>query len=161
MPFTPLHMGPGIAVKAVAQRSFSLMVFGWSQIIIDIQPLIAMLTNKGALHGFTHTYLGATFIALFCAVSGKYFGELGLRIIKEQKYLPINWRVAFVSAFIGTYSHVFLDSIMHSDIQPFWPFNLTNNLYGIISVKALHIFCVTTAIIGGVAFYLIEHYHKK
>ncbi len=28
MPFTPLHMGPGIVVKAVMRRYFSLMVFG-------------------------------------------------------------------------------------------------------------------------------------
>ena len=40
MPFTPLHMGPGIAVKAVLQGSFSLMVFGWAQIVMDIQPLV-------------------------------------------------------------------------------------------------------------------------
>jgi hypothetical protein len=39
MPFTPLHMGPGIAIKAIARRRFSLMVFGWSQILMDLQPL--------------------------------------------------------------------------------------------------------------------------
>jgi hypothetical protein len=39
MPFTPLHMGPGLAVKAVMQRKFSLLVFGWSQVVIDLQPL--------------------------------------------------------------------------------------------------------------------------
>ena len=58
MPFTPLHMGPGIAVKAVMQRQFSLMVFGWSQIVIDLQPLFAMITGKGELHGFSRTYIG-------------------------------------------------------------------------------------------------------
>ncbi len=40
MPFTPVHMGPGILIKALLQSSFSLMVFGWTQIIMDIQPLI-------------------------------------------------------------------------------------------------------------------------
>lgn len=57
MPFTPFHMGPGILLKALLQGSFSLMVFGWSQIVMDLQPLIAMLTGMGKLHGFTHTYL--------------------------------------------------------------------------------------------------------
>jgi hypothetical protein len=40
MPFTPYHMGPGILIKALLQGSFSLMVFGWAQIVMDIQPLI-------------------------------------------------------------------------------------------------------------------------
>jgi len=58
MPFTPFHMGPGILFKALLQGSFSLMVFGWAQIIMDIQPLIVLITGKGHLHGFTHTYIG-------------------------------------------------------------------------------------------------------
>ena len=154
-------MGPAIAIKAVTQRYFSLMVFGWSQIVIDLQPLVVMLTNKGHLHGFSHTYIGATLIAVFCALTGKPLGELGLRIIKEPKYLPISWSIAFISAFIGTYSHIALDSIMHSDIQPFWPFSLTNGLLGIISIDALHIFCVAFAIVGGVLFYMVERIGKK
>jgi len=48
-------MGAGIVVKAVMRNSFSLVVFGGSQIVIDIQPLVVMLTNKGELHGFSHT----------------------------------------------------------------------------------------------------------
>jgi hypothetical protein len=82
MPFTPVHMGPGIAVKAVMQGSFSLMVFGWTQIVMDIQPLVVMLT--GHLHGFTHTYLGATLIAVFSALTGKYLSELGLALLRIQ-----------------------------------------------------------------------------
>ncbi len=50
MPFTPFHMGPAIFIKALLQGSFSLMVFGWSQIIMDIQPLVVLLTQEGRLH---------------------------------------------------------------------------------------------------------------
>ncbi len=39
VPFTPIHMGPGMLVKPVLQERFSLMMFGWSQIMMDIQPL--------------------------------------------------------------------------------------------------------------------------
>ena len=42
MPFTPLHMGPGILIKSLLQGCFSLMVFGWTQIVMDIQPLLVM-----------------------------------------------------------------------------------------------------------------------
>jgi hypothetical protein len=38
MPFTPFHMGPGLLMKVGLQGSFSLMVFGWTQVLIDLQP---------------------------------------------------------------------------------------------------------------------------
>ena len=156
MPFTPIHMGPGFAIKSLLQKKFSLMVFGWSQIVIDIQPLFVILSGSGNIHGFSHTYLGATFIALFCALSGKYLGELGLIIIRRKEYLPINWNVAFISAFIGTYSNVLLDSVMHSDVIPFNPFWKSNILFSIVSVNTLHIFCFASGLIGIVIYYLIE-----
>ena len=79
MPFTPIHMGPGIFVKAILQGSFSLMIFGWTQIVMDIQPLIVMITGEGHLHGFTHTYVGAVLIAIIavgvlCATVDKNCG---------------------------------------------------------------------------------------
>jgi membrane-bound metal-dependent hydrolase YbcI (DUF457 family) len=161
MPFTPIHMGPGFAIKSILKKNFSLMVFGWSQIVIDIQPLIVILSDRGAIHGFTHTYLGATLIAFFCALSGKYLGELGLKIMRKKEYLPINWNVAFISAFIGTYSHVFLDSIMHYDVIPFNPFWKSNILFSIVSVNMLYIFCLASGLIGIVIYYLIEKSHTE
>lgn len=156
MPFTPLHMGPGIAIKAAMQRRFSLMVFGWSQLLTDIQPLLVMLTGKGELHGFSHTYIGATFIALLSAVSGKYLGEVGLKIIRERCYLPIRWHTAFISAFVGTYSHIVLDSIMHRDIKPFYPLNQDNALLGILSIDDLHMLCIGSGLIGAAIFFVLD-----
>ena len=89
MPFTPIHMSPGILVKAILQSSFSLMVFGWTQIAMDIQPLVVMITGKGHLHGFTHTYIGAILIALITALTGKYLSELGFKILDMAKGQPI------------------------------------------------------------------------
>jgi membrane-bound metal-dependent hydrolase YbcI (DUF457 family) len=132
------------------------MVFGWSQIAIDIHPLFVILSGSGTIHGFSHTYLGATFIALFCALSGKYLGELGLRIIRKKEYLPINWNVAFISAFIGTYTHVLLDSVMHYDVIPFNPFWKSNILFSIVSANTLNIFCLVIGLLGIVIYYLIE-----
>lgn len=70
MPFTPIHMGPGILIKAILQGSFSLMVFGWTQIVMDIQPLVVMISGEEHLHGFTHTYVGAVLIAIISPLSG-------------------------------------------------------------------------------------------
>jgi len=157
MPFTPIHMGPGIFIKAIMRGSFSLMVFGWTQIIMDIQPLVVMITGEGDLHGFTHTYVGAVLIAIFSAMTGKHMSELGLRIlgIAREKPITILWWVAFISAFIGSFSHVLLDSIMHADVEPFYPVTMTNSMHGWLSVSALHKFCLYSGMAGAVIFYAV------
>lgn len=148
-------MGPGILVKGVLQGSFSLMVFGWAQIVMDIQPLIVLLTGEGHLHGFTHTYIGATLIALISALSGKYLSELGLLLLglSEEKPINITWPVCFISAFIGSYSHVLLDSIMHADVEPFYPLTLINQFHGILSISTLHKACIYSGLVGAAIYY--------
>ncbi len=164
MPFTPFHMGPGIVFKALLQGSFSLLVFGWAQIVMDIQPLIVLLTGEGQLHGFSHTYFGATLLAVFSALSGKYLSEMGLQIIglsKKAEPIVITWVVAFVSAFIGTYSHVILDSIMHTDMQPYFPVSLENHLLGLITVSHLYLTCIYSALTGALLYFSLRYFKKK
>jgi len=164
MPFTPLHMGPGIAIKALLQGSFSLMIFGWAQIIMDIQPLIVMLTGEGHLHGFSHTYLGASLLAVVTALSGKRLSEYGLVVIgisQQSSPIKITWRIAVISAFIGTCTHVMLDSIMHSDVQAFYPFWLTNDLHGVISIEALHKLCLYSGFAGAAVYYAVQYVSKR
>lgn len=158
MPFTPIHMGPGIFLKGVLQGSFSLMVFGWTQIVMDIQPLIVLLTGEGHLHGFSHTFIGATLLAIFSAISGKYLSQIGLWILRIEKsiYNQIQWWVVILSAFIGSYSHVLLDSIMHSDVQPFYPLTLSNPLLELISISTLHTFCLYTGLLGAAIYYFLQ-----
>ena len=163
MPFTPFHMGPGMLIKSLLHGSFSLMIFGWSQILMDLQPLFAMITNEDKLHGFSHTFLGASFIAIIAVLTGKHLSEFGLRITgysNRNKPIKIIWFVAFFSAFIGTYSHVVLDAIMHSDVDPYYPFNMTNNFLSILPVQLLHEFCIYSGVIGGGIFYFIQYLWK-
>jgi len=163
MPFTPFHMGIGIFTKAILQSSFSLMVFGWAQIVMDLQPLLVMITGYGHLHGFSHTYLGASLIAILSAFSGKYLSEFGLRLLgisKRETPIKIAWWVVFLSAFIGTFSHVFLDSIMHADVQPYYPVSLYNDLWGIISVSMLHKICIYSGLLGTAIYYIVLYQQK-
>jgi len=150
MPFTPYHMGPGMLVKAALRGGFSLMIFGWTQVVTDLEPLVAMVRGTGDLHGYSHTYLGAVFIALFCAGTGKYAVELVLRVIDGPliKTAAVPWWVAMLSAFIGSFSHVALDSIMHADVTPFAPFSMASPIHGLISRDEIHEFCVCTGVVG-------------
>ena len=162
MPFTPFHMGPGIAVKALLQGSFSLMVFGWSQIVMDIQPLFAMLTGEGQLHGFSHSFAGATLLAVFAALTGKYLSEIGLFILglDPRREVSIAWWICFLSAFVGTFSHVLLDGIMHGDVEPFYPAT-DNPFFGLVSMRSLHVFCLYSGLVGGMVYFLVPWIRKR
>ncbi|PPD42165.1 MAG: hypothetical protein CTY16_14855 [Methylobacter sp.] len=170
MPFTPLHMGPGAAIKAVLGQYFSLMVFGVAQIAMDIEPLVRIIRGDSLIHGFTHTYIGATLIGIATFVVGWPFCQGTLRFwnfITKPKFLrwlhassPISKFAAFSGAFVGTFSHVFLDSIMHVDIHPWIPLNEGNSMLHFISVGWLHLFCVGLGVAGFMALFVIFVWNK-
>ena len=62
----------------------------------------------------------------------------------------INPIAALSAAFIGSYLHVPLDSIMHSDVRPFAPFADDNILLNSITVLELHLYCVIAGIVGAI-----------
>jgi membrane-bound metal-dependent hydrolase YbcI (DUF457 family) len=159
MPFTPLHLGPGIAFKAVAGRYFSLTVFGCAQVLMDIEPLVRMMRGDAIIHGFSHTYLGALLLASIALSAGKPLSEYLLRAWNQANRAgilrhcaveaKISWLCAGTGAFIGTLSHVLLDSLMHVDMSPFAPFALGNAMLYFISVNSLHLSCLASGTVGG------------
>jgi hypothetical protein len=170
MPFTPLHVGPGLLVKSVLNTSFSLMIFGWAQILMDIQPLVVLITGEGHLLGFSHTFIGASLIALGSAVTGKYGIEwavhaplLGFSDDNRAMFdwnRKLRWGIVLFSAFVGTFSHVYLDAIMHSDVQPFFPVDVSNPILGVISVSALQKLCMYTGVVG-MCLYVIVRFFRR
>ncbi|MGH1461127.1 MAG: metal-dependent hydrolase [Neptuniibacter sp.] len=130
---------------------------------MDIQPLFVLITGEGHLHGFSHTYIGASLLAILAALSGKYLSQLGLKLLKisAPRAANIPWWVVFTSAFIGSYSHVFLDSIMHYDVQPFFPIYLSNSFLGMVSVSTLHKICLYSGLIGAAIYYYLNWRNKN
>ena len=148
MPLTPYHIGPGILIKSLLRTSFSLAIFGWTQILMDLQPLFSILTGIGDLHGISHTYLGAIVIGIISAISGKFFINLASNYDNEIKKIKSTSKITYISAFIGSFSHIVLDSIMHLDMEPFYPFSQENNILHFITINQLHDICIYTGIIG-------------
>jgi len=158
MPFTPFHFGTGLAIKAVLPRHFSFTVFAFTNIAIDIEPLYLILNGRWPLHGFFHTYVGATLIALVSIFIGRFIcswvlqawnGYLKSIHINILHYDPqLAYRPVIMGAFIGAYSHIFLDSIMHSDIRPFFPFTNANPLLSVLSLYELHLICFFAGVLG-------------
>jgi hypothetical protein len=160
MPFTPFHLGPGALFKAALGRHFSFLVFGFVQVLIDLEALIKLFRREAELHGFPHTYLGAGLIAVLGAVIGKPLGQLCLNAWRTNPSTPflnwlrgpprLSWLAAWCGAILGASSHVLFDSIMHHDVQPFAPLMPGNGMYRLISVPALHQTCIGLGLIGGV-----------
>jgi len=158
MPFTPFHMGPALVFKAGAPRAFSLVVFGGSQVLIDLEPLIRLLRGDGVLHGFSHTIGGATLVGVGAAVLMR---PVVNRVFPEFLADPqpafitwirgpgtISWAAALGSALIGTYSHLVFDGLMHADMHPFSPFSDANPLLGLVSVGDVYLGCTIAGAVG-------------
>jgi len=168
MPFAPFHVGPGAAVKGVMPRHFSFTVFCFVQIVTDFETAYYIIRDEYPLHRWLHTYLGASIVAGVCVPVGRPLCQLALRVWNRwrnapfKRYFPSTTHIsvtsAIMGAFIGIYSHVFLDSIMHADVEPFNPFGTQNPLYRIISLVTLHALCIVLGVLGIV--YVSAHSQK-
>jgi hypothetical protein len=150
MPFTPFHLGPGALFKGAGATRFSFMVFGGSQVLMDIEPLIRIAQRAEVLHGVTHTVAGALAIGLAAGATGKPISEAVLKWLGLLR-VPITWTVSFMTGLIGTYSHILLDGIMHADMNPLWPFADGNPLLGLLDVGLLHVVCAICGVVGSIA----------
>ena len=153
MPFTPFHLGVGAICKAGLGDRFSFMVFGGAQVLMDIEPGVKLLTGSVPLHGPTHTAIGAFGIAVLATVTGKPLSEFTLRLCRVADY-PISWSASAIAAFLGTFSHIVLDAVMHADMVPWYPFWERNNLLDLMGMESLHLLCLGLGILGGIGVWI-------
>ena len=66
----------------------------------------------------------------------------------QIRHHPLTWVAAFAGAWVGTFSHVALDALMHGDMRPWWPLAGGNPLLGAIDVGRLHVACAVLGIVG-------------
>lgn len=151
MPVTPFHFGPGLALHAAAPRHISFVAFCAANILTDVEPLFFMLTDQTPLHRFFHTLPG---VSLVIGVTVLLLRGLQ-KTLASWQYCPnvAGWkdeslRQMVLGAFLGGYSHILLDSLMHWDMAPFAPVSGGNPLLGQIGVEALHWACVGAAVLG-------------
>ncbi|HAW27418.1 MAG TPA: hypothetical protein DCY03_04755 [Planctomycetaceae bacterium] len=148
MPLTPFHFSPGLLTKVFGPRSFWLTSFMAANVLIDVEVLYYLSRDEPPLHRYLHTYIGGSLVGL---LSGLLMWAVILIIVRlmpagsrwkariEQTQNIRLLNQSLLAGLIGGVSHVFLDSLMHNDMHPFWPFVTGNSLTGMISVPALHI----------------------
>lgn len=150
MPFTPFHFGPGAALHALAPRHVSFLGFCGANVLVDVEPLYYMLTGQYPIHRLLHTYAGVSLV-----IGGTVLVFLLLRRIGRRFGLPnpFGWQrlpvhAVLLGAALGGFTHVALDSVMHSDIQPLAPFSTANALYLSLDTDDLHWWCVAAGVAG-------------
>lgn len=164
-------MGVGMAAKAVAQKHFSIVVFGLTQIAFDLEVLWYIVQWEPPLHRFWHTYLGATIIAVVLTVVGKPVSQwikgIWNRVATKCHDVDLSvtvqttWIGAFTGAVFGAYSHIFLDSLFHPDIEPLQPWSASNRLYGVIDPHMVDVGCILLGIVGLAWFIWRERKQKR
>ena len=158
MPFTPFHFGPGATVKGLSPRYFSFSVFCFAQVIMDLEVPFLMARNADRWHGWSHTLVGATVMGMVSLAIGWPVCRRLLRWWSAQPDVPLKEYYnpipeilavpAITGAFVGTFSHLFIDAIMHSDVRPLWPFSDSNGLFGLIGAGTMHGICFVLGVIG-------------
>jgi membrane-bound metal-dependent hydrolase YbcI (DUF457 family) len=155
MPFTPFHLGPAILIGFILLRYLDLPTFIVASVLVDLEPLAVLVFGlPGPLHGFFHSFLGASVAAALLAgvmLRGRGFLEpayvfLGL----EGDGRPRRFLVAVL---LGTWSHVLLDAPLYGDMRPFFPL-WGNSLLGVDLYLGLGVyrFCLLSGVVGVALF---------
>lgn len=164
MPATPFHLGPGLLVKAVAPRRFSMAAYSLSQVVIDIESGYYLFHHATPVHRGAHTFVIGGLIGLLC---GLIVSRVGAWVARPRDVVPealaAEYRMpsAVLSGIFGGIFHSVLDGIMHADIRPFRPFTNANPLYGLVSVQILYLFCVVTGVIGAALLLALQRRPRR
>ena len=141
MPFTPLHFGHGLIVKAAVPGQFSLTAYTLANIAVDLEPLCHIVRRDYPLHGPVHTLPLATLTGLLVGVAvslvPKVFRTRSLQRA-DRKYphaLRAEFRLptSIIGGVLGGLSHSLIDSLIYTDFHPFAPLSVKIPLYGLIT----------------------------
>ena len=149
MPFTPYHFGPGLLLGVVLIPFLDFSTVMVACVILDIEPLAVILFHLPyAAHGFFHTYLGATIVAcLLTTVIYPFRRYLNMLVSVFGLHQESSLRHIFPASIVGTYSHVFLDSLLYPEMNPFYPI-IANPFVGVFQIGFVYNACLVFGLLG-------------
>lgn len=106
MPITPLHLGILAPINHFFPKKVSNLSFILVNLWLDASAIAyyAFGLEMGEFHGpYTHSFLAAMVLASIVAVFG---------------FLSWKW---VLGAYLGGFSHILLDAMVHSEMLPFYP----------------------------------------
>lgn len=145
MPFTPFHLRPALFFGLLLFGLLNFPTFLIANVIVDLEPLLIMFMDLDfPLHGFFHSFIGGSTVAILLTFSMLKLNDWISKIMPffklKQKTSP---RSVWLSSFSGIYFHILLDSRLYTDIKPFYPFNY-NPFYSssILVSFEIYTFCI-------------------
>ena len=153
MPFTPFHLGPALVIGLLLFSLFDLPTLLVSSVIVDIEPFLVLLFKLDyPTHGFFHSHLGGTIMAVAVALTMFAVRKGIQRIMSTFKLQQKSsfTKISFTSLF-GVYSHIFLDSPLYQEIKPFYPLDF-NPMYRTISASSIYLFCILSFLAGFILY---------
>ena len=154
MPFTPYHFGPSGCVALALRKYIDIPVFVLVNVVIDLEPGIVLAFDLNyRSHGYCHTFLFGTVIGLVWALVA-YLARDSLKRLMGLFGLPYqtSLRKVILSASLGIWFHIVIDSVCWWDIRPFWPSDV-NPLYGLATRSTIRLLCAIS-FIPAVALYV-------
>ena len=156
MPFTPFHWGPSSWIGLILFKIFDFPALLAASVIVDIEPFCVLFFNLDyPLHGFFHSFLGGSILAVFTAIILYLLRDkikkimVTFKLAQDSSFKKILW-----TSFFGVYSHLLLDSFLYKEMKPFYPFE-TNPFVGLFSSQQIYLFCSLSFLIG-ILFYLVR-----
>ncbi|MFA4663252.1 hypothetical protein QDY65_08540 [Pyrococcus kukulkanii] len=136
MPFTPFHLGPALLLSYLIPY-LDVWTFLIANVIVDFEPFLVLSFNLDLkygypVHGFFHTYVGGGIVALILAHAMAFIYKITGRNYDMERLR--------ITALSGVFLHITLDSIMHPDVKPFFPFGFSP-LYGATYEFNIYMFC--------------------
>ncbi len=160
MPFTPFHLGPGLFIAMLFFPFIDVVVILVASVIIDIEPAYYLFVHGYAYHGFFHSYLGCSIVAIVLSIGMYPLRRFYLKVLDffglRQK---TDLKKILVSSLIGTNFHVLLDQFLYPEMTPFYPIS-GNPLLGMFDITTIYSLCIFMFILG-VPLYAIHLIRSK
>jgi hypothetical protein len=158
VPSTPYHLGPALLFGLLFLSFIDFPTFLVANVIVDIEPFLVLTLNLNyPLHGFFHSFIGGTLVAVLLALM---MHQIRDRLSPLLSFLKLEQKISFmrilVAAFSGIYIHILLDSRIYTDIQPFYPSTYNPILTaGVLAGLDSYIFCIW-CFFGAIIVYIVR-----
>lgn len=156
MPFTPYHLGPGFLLGLLLFRWADFVAVLIGSVILDIEPFVILVTGSALpLHGLCHTYLAGSVLSILISAALWYLRAPTRRVTSifglYQDSGPLR---TYASCLVGTVSHVFLDSFLYAEMNPFYPI-LGNPFYGHLANSLIYQSCLFAGLLGLLVYVIL------